>query len=335
MAQRLLETCPVSRGRGNLCSHCRSVCPAGLEPNHEAPAGTCLRCGSCDAACPLGALPPRASATGHPGPPPEWTAACSRVGDPARSLVAPCLGSLGIDTLLQAVEDGAKSLTFQHGNCSECRFVRSFNGFKNRLPWIEALLESCGLEPGHLRLEEAASTLSNPGRRDLFRGLFGGLRKTDPEEELPRHSSPSLKRGGNGKSVDRMLQDSPGLPGARVELDQGCTLCGICVCACPTGAFRTAAGTGTARLEIVDALCINCRTCVALCPQGALAFSPTFRFFEVSGGEGRVLASLVGDLCKKCGTYMPSSRCPICDARTRIGEELMHVPEGNRSGGPN
>ncbi|MHC4600029.1 MAG: hydrogenase iron-sulfur subunit, partial [Planctomycetota bacterium] len=166
----------------------------------------------------MGALQRGTPATGDPGKLPQWTAACSRVGDPSRALVTPCLGSIGIDALLAAVERGAEAVTLLHGNCSECQFERSIIAFRKRLPWIEAVLESSGLEAGSIRLEIARSTLSNPGRRDLFRGLFGGLRKGDPEERKPQNSSPPPGRGGNGRSVERELEDSPFLPKARVEL---------------------------------------------------------------------------------------------------------------------
>ncbi len=56
---------------------------------------------------------------------------------------------------------------------------------------------------------------------------------------------------------------------ACVSLSEGCTLCGQCGWACPTGAIHL--GEAGRTLEINDSLCSGCGMCASACPEQVLA----------------------------------------------------------------
>ena len=67
-----------------------------------------------------------------------------------------------------------------------------------------------------------------------------------------------------------------------------CSLCGLCVAACPYGARVLDQEERVAR--VLDHLCQGCGVCVATCPSGA-SRQPTF---EPVGALALVDAALVG-----------------------------------------
>ncbi|PRZ45898.1 4Fe-4S dicluster domain-containing protein [Tritonibacter scottomollicae] len=57
-----------------------------------------------------------------------------------------------------------------------------------------------------------------------------------------------------------------------VSITQGCTLCGQCEWACPTGAIHL--GEEGQTLEIRDNQCTGCGLCASACPERVLAIQP-------------------------------------------------------------
>jgi Ni,Fe-hydrogenase III small subunit/formate hydrogenlyase subunit 6/NADH:ubiquinone oxidoreductase subunit I len=51
---------------------------------------------------------------------------------------------------------------------------------------------------------------------------------------------------------------------------RGCTACGDCASACPTGAIEVGEEGKTRTLSLSYGQCISCRECVAACPEGAV-----------------------------------------------------------------
>jgi len=67
---------------------------------------------------------------------------------------------------------------------------------------------------------------------------------------------------------------APAVPEAMgcVSIRDGCTLCGRCDWACPTGAIHL--GEGGATLEIRDSQCTGCGLCASACPERVLSIQP-------------------------------------------------------------
>ncbi len=111
-------------------------------------------------------------------------------------------------------------------------------------------------------VEAVAACPSLPGNAALFHSERA-LRSMLEEEETQ----------GDGALRQARGTSFPGAgPEGCVTIASGCTLCGQCDWACPTGAIHL--GEGGATLEIQDSLCTGCGMCASACPENVLAIQP-------------------------------------------------------------
>ncbi|MHC5078260.1 MAG: NADH-quinone oxidoreductase subunit I [Planctomycetota bacterium] len=327
MGESILTACPKSRGKGGECRHCRAACPVGVRPE-RASVKTCLRCGACTASCPLGAPARGARPRGRLRGGKVWESSCSRVGDPEKSLVWPCLGSIPEESVLLAAASGVTTFRFLHGACKKCRFEPAFRAFQHRKDWLIAQLKSLGIAEGDVQFREGDGILQNPDRRDLFKGIFGrwGTRSTT-EGRGPGNPSPRRGRAVELKS-DPKIRNSAWTPAGKLEASEACSLCGLCARICPTGALQLAGADGQVRLLFAGVKCMNCRSCIARCPEDALHPVRDFRLSETRKTEPRDLLARRGRLCGKCGSLTKGDTCPPCEGRQGIAERLMGAVGG-------
>lgn len=102
----------------------------------------------------------------------------------------------------------------------------------------------------------------------------------------------------------------------------GCTLCAVCVRACPRDALavtETPAGSGLAitTLRHLPAACDGCLRCVDLCPTDALAAAGAHPWATVLDGTAVGLASAATRSCRRCGATVPATTelCEVCAYR--------------------
>jgi ferredoxin len=95
----------------------------------------------------------------------------------------------------------------------------------------------------------------------------------------------------------------PGAPGGAAAVNgDACTLCGLCVGACPTGAL-TQHRERTVALRFDSSLCpCPCGRCESACPVGALTVSPELRLPP----EQVTLVARAGT-CASCGELWPEA----------------------------
>jgi ferredoxin len=127
----------------------------------------------------------------------------------------------------------------------------------------------------------------------------------------------------------RSLLGLPPAPPPHIDLAaRGCTLCGVCVQACPTGALTlTPDGPSTLTLIHDTTACNDCGRCVSLCPERALT-----RQHDPQGGTTRqTLASSTVRRCTRCRGVVPGAvfgdLCEVCAFR-------QANPFGSRTPGP-
>ena len=127
----------------------------------------------------------------------------------------------------------------------------------------------------------------------------------------------------------------------------GCTACGVCVRACPTGAISlekaeqtSVNGGGTFTLTALASRCFDCGRCVALCPSGALVRAGQLDWAllaDAGTGTGTIASGSV-HRCARCGDDFASGQsdqcCPICQfrlenpfgSRLPFGDEVSASP---------
>jgi ferredoxin len=99
---------------------------------------------------------------------------------------------------------------------------------------------------------------------------------------------------------------------------EGCTMCGVCVRACPNGALELVSADGVGVLRHRAAACRSDRACVRLCPEQALTIAAELTLLDVFDRPANVLARVATAACGRCGVLHPVSDgalCPTCRFR--------------------
>lgn len=354
---------PLCPGTGR-CRICIECCPAGaLRPGadgHPAVAGAaCTSCGECVAQCPAGALghahapwpalnarlesllagagarPVALVPYERPEPPsPDGPRETAQPGVPWIMPLELPRRALGAGVILRGLELGAAAVCAvvprgdgrcQAGVEAAMALARAV-GQGERVALVRSLDEALERHrrpptPAHPRPEPPAR---EPARRPDARAIALGLWQRDPSR-TPRHIS-----GRN----------APG--GVAAVRGEECTLCGLCVAACPTGAL-TQRRERMVALRFDSSLCpYPCGRCESACPVRALAVSPEFRLPP----EDVTLVARAG-ICAVCGETWPGAAtvaalgpklalpeasdllrflgsCPECRSRA-LGSSLLSV----------
>lgn len=140
---------------------------------------------------------------------------------------------------------------------------------------------------------------------------------------------PDVKRDQRCRTLAalRCLRTKLGSPEALSELDApsallvaaGCTACGVCVRACPSGALcihQAGTGAGGFALSVSLASCVDCDRCLELCPSGTLTKIGQAAWARLIDDESEVVAVGSTDRCSHCGGVFAGgaggSLCPLC-----------------------
>ncbi len=299
------------------CSLCLDACPTGaVVPRGEAVAvdhGRCTGCGACAGACPTGgirALPWGFAAVGealetlgragapvalvceeHPAPP-----------APGEIPVAlPHLGSITWTHLVAAVGAGAPRVRLLP--CPGCR------------PGLEGAFRT------------ARDVLARAGRGESLvwtdgeRG--GGACAPFLAEPVP-WDGPLATRAALLAPLIRAVPDAPPLSGPFGTLrarPDGCTGCGACAGACPTGAVT--ADSREPRILFTAVRCTGCGLCASGCPEGVLGVSPHLEWAAASLAP-REIARADPHACPRCGRVF-ATRQAVEAVAGRLAGRFPHL----------
>lgn len=92
----------------------------------------------------------------------------------------------------------------------------------------------------------------------------------------------------------------------------GCTACGVCVQACPTGALALRPAAGASELWQRSELCRGEQQCVHLCPIGAMWVQGDMRLGDLLEEPERRLATVASARCARCGGVHPAEEGELC-----------------------
>ncbi|CAN5399359.1 hypothetical protein BH11ACT1_BH11ACT1_05610 [soil metagenome] len=105
---------------------------------------------------------------------------------------------------------------------------------------------------------------------------------------------------------------------------RGCTVCGVCVQACPSHALRVQHASGGADIAIstllqTPAACTGCRSCLDLCPEDVLQAAGPWPWSELLVDREVGVTTLTTATCERCGASFPTTSgdrfCPTCTYR--------------------
>ena len=103
--------------------------------------------------------------------------------------------------------------------------------------------------------------------------------------------------------VEDLVLEHPAAPLGLVDVTPGCTTCGACATACPTGALELAERESTIALLYDASLCTGCRLCVRVCPEQVIRAARGVDLRRI--GARIELASSRRGRCRSCGTLLP------------------------------
>jgi ferredoxin len=328
----------------------------------------CLHCGRCVAACPTDALAMDGFETplSLPANTGRVEVECAKVplSERARSSIeVPCLGALSSGRLAELHEvAGGRGVTLvDRGWCSSCS-AGCHDGARPAEAAVEAVLvwlettrdtrepprwEQRPLPidrmpqeiPVRIKLDEGPSVT----RRQFFRSVVedpvgrrrqGSLMGQPGRAAFPasqRREAPDRRRllDALDSAAERAGTVVPSEFFPRLTASAACVDHRVCTAACPTGALKIVALSGTSSLTHSAASCIACGACVRACPEGALALLP-----HAGERAPTVIARHEEQVCSNCGdTFTPRSGETVClsCAKTRrfIGDAMSQLFSSN------
>ncbi len=344
------SACANAYHSGTGCVRCVQACPVSalvLSGERSLPRidpKRCLACGACIPVCPLDAFDGRratrqtliAVADMPAGPvllvcDSHRVAATSLPGH--RVTHGRCLVSLGVEDLVEVVDDGAHTLWLDDSACSECEIAVVWDRIRAATAAANELAHSFG-RPAlvHLASTTTGPAGSPPPAGGWIDARSGGLSRRATFRSIGRAIADQLHHaGGIGTTTPRRRRllrllenwgppEEPALPTerdiagfGRIQVDVArCSACGLCAQFCPTDALAfVAAGEHTAdqnfALLFRASLCVGCLVCEAACPENAL----TVESLMDPQAIGPVAVTTVA-----AGTLAP---CTTCGSRTSEG----------------
>lgn len=115
------------------------------------------------------------------------------------------------------------------------------------------------------------------------------------------------ERGQIGRGEGLQAQ----LGGVRLGVT-GCTACGVCVQACPTGALELRHRAGGSELWQHSELCRGEQQCVSLCPVHAVWVQGPMQLGDLLDEPERRLAAVASARCARCGAAHPAEEGELC-----------------------
>ena len=213
----------------------------------------------------------------------------------------PCLGMVLASWPLACLALGAGAVAL--APCpGRCPFAQE-GVIAGRVAYCRELLHLLGDDPERVRLVQSLADLPPllamaPQPPAIPAPLHPASPAPDAAAQVHLHLAQTA-----GTPTDVSLRH-PHAPFGLVQVTNGCTGCGVCATACPSGALLLERSDGHLTLSFDAALCTACGQCLPVCPEAAHDVLSLERVTDLRRlAEGRV--PLYEDRewrCERCGT---------------------------------
>lgn len=365
--------CPSLKSPKSHCRVCVDTCPADAITlaGEVIDEKKCFNCGICVSVCPAGVYSSRSesdtqivesakkAAIYNSGGTMSAALSCGMAEDEGKpSVKLKCLGRLNENIILWLKSSGISSLSYEKGECAECKLSPGYTVFKQNLRLARLIEESLGKDcwVKNDRIAEAKNDRGNGeekgggfSRRDFFRAVRGrsilkvGEIVSDLSESEKR---PDIKKKGESAkrrmlrkiispSNDKMerIEASGGimLPFAEAEINEFCMGCDVCSMLCPTAAIRKRKEDKKIHLEFSYDQCFNCGLCKEVCLTNAITLKSVFdaKKLALSQQTPKIIKSFIKGACELCGQEFAAANDSekICFMCRRVGKSSNQARE--------
>jgi formate hydrogenlyase subunit 6/NADH:ubiquinone oxidoreductase subunit I len=279
-----LRRCLVRDGKVS-CHRCAEICPQKAITDHVIDMERCDGCGLCSAVCPAAAITASEDYAGALAKAEKLqpkVLMCEKAGAEG----APCLGFLNRRLLWAMAYD--RGLCLDISQCQSCR-PAVYDWLLQEIDACDEALQESGrpkIRLVHVKKgAEPKKPVKKVERRNFFSALFHST-----TEGLQEIAAAQMEHAYVFDEADwlKQRQMEPNHLFYSLEIQAGCTACGLCAVVCPTQALTMERGIGTAKakgsLHFQPLACTDCGLCTAHCPVRVISVLPHFtgkRQFEL------------------------------------------------------
>ncbi|MBC7551771.1 MAG: hypothetical protein H7269_12930 [Cellulomonas sp.] len=282
------------------------------------------------------------------------------VGDPHRTVVRlpGCAREVAIHELLELLQLGAARVVVRLDGCTRPDDARAHLAPTIALlaaGLVDTLTVDAGpgsdtpviADPAHRgrrsRREHRRPILDAQAMPVSRRGILGLARATVPE--LPSSAcDPHDRLVSVVRALIAPTAALASVPAPALRLAaSGCTVCGVCVQACPASALALRHGPAGEQVSISTLLhdpvvCNGCSRCIDLCPEHVLVTADRWGWDRLLVDAEVPVVTVTTARCARCSTSFPVSSgerlCPVCTYRRQHPFGSMLPPGFGPAGVP-
>ena len=277
-----LTHCLVRDGKVS-CHRCADICPQKAITDHGIDTERCDGCGLCSAVCPAAAvIAPEdyAGALAKAEKLQPQVLMCEKAGAEG----APCLGFLNRRLLWAMAWE--KGLCLDISQCQSCR-PAVYDWLLREIDACDAALQKAGRPPIRLVHVKAGTKPKKPVKKVERRNFFSALFRSTTES-LQEIAEAQMEHTYvfDGAAWLKNRQTEPNDLFYGLQVQDGCTACGLCAAVCPMQALTVQRGAGEKKgsIHFQPGSCTDCGLCTAHCPVQVISVLPHFtgkRQFEL------------------------------------------------------
>jgi len=225
-------------------------------------------------------------------------------------VILPCIGRLSSELMLGSFILGAKSIGLVTCQKEVCRRSVKIENIQKQVSLVKAVLKAFDIEGERITVLQVDSSSDIEEKLNLW---INNIKELKPINIFLNIKNLTL----DDCSLIKLIQNISNITGKDVllrgkefamasvgllYLDEGrsCTLCGVCVSYCPTGALSIEADIGCRKLMFNYKNCVGCAKCIKICPEKVIRIKKIIDTEKLREGKKTLYSENDMVLCLNC-----------------------------------